>query len=75
MLIYAVIVFSIAALGGLMLAAIGMKSKKPKKPTEHALLIEWGGLMAGAYGRSAVLALVIPTKLEILLDIHCRRGE
>jgi hypothetical protein len=36
-----------------------MKSKKPKKPAAHALLIEWGGLTAGAYGRPAVLALLV----------------
>jgi hypothetical protein len=36
-----------------------MKSKKPKKPTEHALLLEWGGLTAGAYGRPAVFALLL----------------
>jgi hypothetical protein len=36
-----------------------MKSKKPKKPADHALLIEWGGLTAGAYGRPAVLALLV----------------
>jgi hypothetical protein len=36
-----------------------MKSKKPKKPTDHALLIEWDGLTAGAYGRPAVLALLL----------------
>jgi hypothetical protein len=36
-----------------------MKSKKPKKPADHALMVEWGGLTAGAYGRPAVLALLL----------------
>ncbi len=36
-----------------------MKSKSGKKRTEHALMIEWGGLTAGAYGRPAVLALLV----------------
>jgi hypothetical protein len=36
-----------------------MKSEKQKKPADHALLIEWGGLTAGAYGRPAVLALLV----------------
>jgi hypothetical protein len=36
-----------------------MKSKAGKKRTEHALLVEWGGLTAGAYGRPAVFALLL----------------
>lgn len=30
-----------------------MKSKSAKRPKEHALIVEWGGLTAGAYGRPA----------------------
>ncbi len=36
-----------------------MKSKRRKQRAEHALLVEWGGLTAGAYGRPAVLALLV----------------
>ncbi len=36
-----------------------VKTKRPTKPVDHALLIEWGGLTAGAYGRPAVLALLL----------------
>jgi len=36
-----------------------MKSKTVKKRTEHALVVEWGGLTAGAYGRPAVFALLV----------------
>jgi hypothetical protein len=25
-----------------------MRSRRPKKPAEHALMVEWGGLTAGA---------------------------
>lgn len=35
-----------------------MKSKK-RVSRDHALMIEWGGLTAGAYGRPAVLALLV----------------
>ena len=35
-----------------------MKSRARKKRGEHALLVEWGGLTAGAYGRPAVFALL-----------------
>jgi hypothetical protein len=38
---------------------IGMKSRIMKKHTEHALMVEWGGLTAGAYGRPAVFALLL----------------
>lgn len=36
-----------------------MKSAVRKKQQKHALFIEWGGLTAGAYGRPAVLALLL----------------
>lgn len=36
-----------------------MKSKARKKHGEHALMVEWGGLTAGAYGRPAVFALLV----------------
>ena len=36
-----------------------MKSKTAEKRTEHALVAEWGGLTAGAYGRPAVFALLV----------------
>lgn len=36
-----------------------MKPKSRTKRMEHALMIEWGGLTAGAYGRPAVLALLV----------------
>lgn len=35
-----------------------MKSKKLKKSTDHALLIEWGGLTAGAYGLALLLIVI-----------------
>lgn len=35
------------------------KSKKHIRPIEHALMVEWGGLTAGAYGRPAVFALLL----------------
>jgi len=35
------------------------KSNKPKKSTQHALLIEWGGLTAGAYGRAGGAGAVV----------------
>lgn len=36
-----------------------MKSRVGKKRREHALMVEWGGLTAGAYGRPAVFALLL----------------
>lgn len=36
-----------------------MKSRVARKRTEHALMVEWGGLTAGAYGRPAVFALLL----------------
>lgn len=36
-----------------------MKSRKRNRRQDHALLIEWGGLTAGAYGWPAVLALLV----------------
>lgn len=36
-----------------------MKSRARKKRGEHALMVEWGGLTAGAYGRPAVFALLV----------------
>lgn len=38
---------------------LGMKSKVARKRTEHALMVEWGGLTAEAYGRPAVFALLL----------------
>jgi hypothetical protein len=36
-----------------------MKSKSAKQPKQHALIVEWGGLTACAYGRPAVFALLL----------------
>lgn len=36
-----------------------MKSKSAKQQKQHALIVEWGGLTAGAYGQPAVLALLL----------------
>lgn len=38
---------------------VGMKSRVVRKRAEHALMVEWGGLTAGAYGRPAVFALLL----------------
>lgn len=36
-----------------------MKSKSEKQQKEHTLIVEWGGLTAGAYDRPAVFALLL----------------
>jgi hypothetical protein len=36
-----------------------MESKTAKKRTEHAVVMEWGGSTAGAYGRPEVFALLV----------------
>lgn len=36
-----------------------MESKTAKKRTELTVVVEWGGLTAGAYGPPAVFALLV----------------